>query len=103
MATTPTCSSDAEELFALLRSEGKEPVLYVLGRKALAYYNFRGRDVARSWTGFSQQPSYPTPSRSRTPGTTFIAGTDVDEVDYPGEGSIGVDELHIVYTRSSRC
>ena len=35
----------SEELFSLLRSEGKEPVLYVVGRKALGYYSFRNWDV----------------------------------------------------------
>ncbi len=48
----------AEELFTLLRNEGKEPVLYVVGRKALGYYSFRQRAVAESWTGFSERPEY---------------------------------------------
>ena len=30
-----------EELISLLREEGKEPVLYVVGRKALGYFSFR--------------------------------------------------------------
>ena len=46
----------SEELFSLLRSEGKEPVLYVVGRKALGYYSFRNWDVKESWTGFSERP-----------------------------------------------
>ena len=29
----------SEELFALLREEGKTPILYVVGRKALSYYS----------------------------------------------------------------
>ena len=37
----------SEELFSLLRSEGKQPVLYVVGRKALTYYSFRNWDVHR--------------------------------------------------------
>ncbi len=37
----------SEELFSLLRSEGKEPVLYVVGRKALGYYSFRNWDCDR--------------------------------------------------------
>ncbi len=37
----------AEELFSLLREEGKNPVLYVVGRKALGYYSFRQRDGDR--------------------------------------------------------
>src|SRR5918997_512959 len=48
----------AEELAALLRSEGKEPVLYVIGRKGLNFYRFRQRPFADSWTGFSEQPHY---------------------------------------------
>src|ERR1700733_7274199 len=48
----------SEELFSLLREEGKRPVLYTVGRKAQGYYNFRGRDVTESWTGFSDRPTY---------------------------------------------
>src|SRR4249920_2989942 len=48
----------AEELFSLLREEGKTPVVYVVGRKALGYYRFRGRKVIESWTGFSEKPTY---------------------------------------------
>ena len=36
-----------EELLALLRQEGKEPVLYVVGRKGETYYSFRDREMAR--------------------------------------------------------
>jgi F-type H+-transporting ATPase subunit gamma len=45
-----------EELLGLLRNEGKEPVLYVVGRKGETYYRFRDRDFVESWTGFSEQP-----------------------------------------------
>src|ERR1700743_3990793 len=48
----------SEALFSLLRSEGKTPVLYVVGRKALGYYSFRNWDITASWTGFSEQPNY---------------------------------------------
>ena len=47
-----------EELIALLRQEGKEPVLYVVGRKGVTYYCFRHRDMAETCTGFSEQPRY---------------------------------------------
>src|ERR1700721_1409703 len=46
----------AEELFSLLRKDGKEPVLYVVGRKALNYYTFRNWDINESWTGFFGRP-----------------------------------------------
>ena len=33
-----------------------------IGRKGVAYYRFRRREMAREWTGFSEQPASPTPS-----------------------------------------
>ncbi|MCP2166942.1 F-type H+-transporting ATPase subunit gamma [Goodfellowiella coeruleoviolacea] len=89
----------AEELQALLRSEGKEPSLFVIGRKGLNYYRFRHREIAGSWTGFSEQPHYVNASEVGQPLVdSFMAGAD-DGADGPGEdGILGVDELHIVYT-----
>src|SRR3712207_2573694 len=89
-----------EELLGLLRNEGKDPVLYVVGRKGEAYYRFRDRDFAESWTGFSEQPDY---SDAQEVGSTlidaFTAGEDDDETGGAGaDGVLGVDELHIVYT-----
>ncbi len=89
-----------EELMQLIRSEGKEPVLYVIGRKGLAYYRFRNRELAGSWTGFSEQPRY---EDAREVGQTliaaFVAGSDdTPDGDAGADGIRGVDELHIVYT-----
>jgi F-type H+-transporting ATPase subunit gamma len=89
----------AEELFALLRDEGKNPVLYVVGRKALGYYNFRQRDVAESWTGFSERPTYEHAKEiADTLVTAFMSGADDDGDDGGADGILGVDELHIVST-----
>jgi F-type H+-transporting ATPase subunit gamma len=79
----------AEGLYSLLRKEGKEPVIYAVGRKAVGYYRFRGRDVAQSWTGFSEQPSYA--DAKEVADALISAFVTVTE-----EG--GVDEIHIVYT-----
>jgi F-type H+-transporting ATPase subunit gamma len=89
----------AEELFSLLREEGKDPVLYVVGRKALGYYNFRQRAVTESWTGFSERPTYADAKAiADTLVTAFMSGAD-DSGDDPGaDGILGVDELHIVST-----
>jgi F-type H+-transporting ATPase subunit gamma len=89
----------AEELFSLLREEGKTPVLYVVGRKALSYYSFRNWDITESWTGFSEQPRYENAATiASTLMETFIAGAD-DTRESPGlDGIAGVDELHIVCT-----
>ncbi|WP_034274224.1 F0F1 ATP synthase subunit gamma [Haloechinothrix halophila] len=88
-----------EELLSLLREQGKEPVLYVIGGKGLNYYRFRGRDVAGSWTGFSDQPHYVNAADAGTAMVNlFLAGAD-DEAEGPGaDGVVGVDELHVVYT-----
>ena len=48
----------AEELISLLREEGKAPVLYVVGRKALGYFTFRNWTITESWIGFSDKPTY---------------------------------------------
>jgi F-type H+-transporting ATPase subunit gamma len=89
----------SEELFSLLREEGKKPVVYAVGRKALGYYRFRGRDVAESWTGFSERPTYDQAREiADTLVAAFMSGAD-DDGDDPGEdGILGVDELHIVFT-----
>jgi F-type H+-transporting ATPase subunit gamma len=92
---------EAEELFQLLRSEGKDPVIFVLGAKGLGYYTFRGRDLGAAWTGFSQDPGYSDAAKaSRHLVELFMAGSGAEIPAYNGEGTIeGVDELHIVYTR----
>lgn len=89
----------AEELQSLLREQGKNPVLYVMGAKGVGYYRFRGRKVTESWTGFTQVPRYENAQEAgRTLVTAFDAGAD-DDGDEPGaDGILGVDELHIVYT-----
>ena len=89
-----------EQLIQRLREDGKQVALYVIGRKGIAYYRFRNRDITESWSGFSEQPTF---ADARTVGETllaaFVAGAD-DESDHPGaDGVLGVDELHIVHTQ----
>jgi F-type H+-transporting ATPase subunit gamma len=88
-----------EELLGLLRNEGKEPLLYVVGRKGETYYRFRDRDMVDTWTGFSEQPGYEDAQDvGRTLIEAFTAGADDDETGAGADGIPGVDELHIVYT-----
>jgi F-type H+-transporting ATPase subunit gamma len=87
----------SEELFSLLREEGKTPVLYTVGRKALNYFKFRNWDITESWTGFSEQPKVENASEiASTLVDTFMKGTGDDENE--SDGDRGVDELHIVYS-----
>ena len=89
----------AEELISLLRCEGKQPVLYVVGRKALGYFSFRNWTITESWVGFSDKPTYEKSQEiADTLVEAFLSGED-DEGDRPGlDGVLGVDELHIVFT-----
>jgi F-type H+-transporting ATPase subunit gamma len=81
-----------EELLGTLRQQGKEPVLYVVGRKGETYYSFRDRPMEQTFTGFSEQPAY---SDAQDVGRALIGafapGEDADR-------SSTVDEVHIVYT-----
>jgi F-type H+-transporting ATPase subunit gamma len=89
----------AEELISLLREEGKEPVLYVVGRKALGYFTFRNWAITESWIGFSDRPTYEQSQEiANALVAAFLSGAD-DEDEGPGaDGIVGVDELHIVFT-----
>ncbi len=90
----------AEELQQLLRSEGKEPVLFVTGRRGVGYYTFRERELAGSWTGFSEQPSYDDARQAASALIDgFVAGADDDEHGGGEDGIVGFDEIHIVYTQ----
>jgi F-type H+-transporting ATPase subunit gamma len=82
---------EAERLQSLLREQGKEPVLYVIGRKGVNYYRFRRRPVEASWTGFSEEPTYADAAEAaRTLVAAFMAEQDDEN---------SVDELHLVYTQ----
>ncbi len=70
----------AEELFSLLRQEGKEVKLFVAGRKGLSFYRFRQRPIEDSWIGFSETPSYENAKEiAQAMMEEFTAG-DVDEI-----------------------
>ncbi|MER5779287.1 F0F1 ATP synthase subunit gamma [Streptomyces sp. NPDC002039] len=79
----------AERLSERLRGEGKEVDTFIVGRKGLAYFGFRERKVAESWTGFTDSPAYADAKRVAEP---LIEAIQKETA----EG--GVDELHIVYT-----
>jgi F-type H+-transporting ATPase subunit gamma len=79
----------AASLEELLRSEGKTPVAYLVGRKAVGFYKFRGREIEQSWTGFSEQPGYED--------ARDVADTLIDAFLRPADEG-GVDEIHVVHT-----
>ena len=81
---------EAGRLGELLRSEGKEVMPYVVGRKGITFYRFRSRELAGEWSGFSDSPTY---SAAKEVADALIEAFTTA----PDEG--GVDEIHVVYTR----
>jgi F-type H+-transporting ATPase subunit gamma len=75
-----------EELMQTLRHEGKEPKIYVTGRKGQSYFRFRQRQVEQVWTGFSERPGY---DDAKEIADTLIEAFVEREVD----------EIHAVYTQ----
>ncbi len=107
---------EAERLVARLREQGTEPVIFAAGRKAVGFYKFRRREVAREWTGESESPTYEVAaSIGQTLVEAFLDGVDPDGSDADAQRDRrqeeapeqvgdryrgpGVDEIHIVYTR----
>ena len=83
----------ANELAAELRAQGREPVRYVIGRKGLAYYRFRGVQLAGAWTGFSEQPGFLDARDATDAIVAALVATSA------GDDGQGIDELYVVYTR----
>ena len=79
----------AEQLLIALAEEGKDVDVYVLGRKAQTYFDFRGREYADLWTG---QTDAPTAERAEEIGRTLVDAFLTDTA------AGGVDEIHVVFT-----
>ena len=81
---------EAGELAALLTSQGREVVYYLVGRKAIANFAFRKRASEQQWTGSTERPEFET---AQSIGEALVAKF----VQPASEG--GVDEIHIVFNR----
>ena len=81
---------EALQLGELLRSEGREPVFYLVGRKAVGYFQFRQMPWAGEWTGDTDTPHFNTAEQ--------ISAALLEAYDLGGEDG-GVDEIHLVYNR----
>ena len=74
-----------EELLRNVRARGLEPVLYVIGKKGVGYFRFRGVAARATWQGFSEVPPY---EKAEEIGRALMQ-------DF-ADGQI--DELHCAYT-----
>lgn len=85
-----TVLREAERLITRLTEEGKEPELYVAGRRGVGYFTFRNRDIKQVWLGNSDGPQLERAEE--------IAETLLEAFRAPADDG-GVSEIHLVYTR----
>jgi F-type H+-transporting ATPase subunit gamma len=80
---------EAERLRTALAERPVDVVSYVTGTKGIVWHRFRDRELAGTWSGFSDSP--------RVPDAREVTGELLEAFNRPAaEG--GVDEIHIVYT-----
>ncbi|ANF33123.1 F0F1 ATP synthase subunit gamma [Leifsonia xyli] len=81
---------ESEKLAELLRSQGKEVVYFLIGRKAQGYFSFRRRAFERVWTGNTDAPEF---EQAKEVADAILESFLRDASDG------GVDEIHIIYNR----
>jgi len=81
---------ESEKLAELLRSQGKEVVYFLVGRKAQGYFGFRRRAFERVWTGNTDAPEF---EQAKEVADAILESFLRDASDG------GVDEIHIIYNR----
>ncbi|MFY9330877.1 MAG: F0F1 ATP synthase subunit gamma [Candidatus Nanopelagicales bacterium] len=80
---------ESEALTRTLSEKGLAVVPYVVGRKGVAFFRFRGRAMGGEYIGFTDQPTYDDARR---------IGADLLERFLQPTDEGGVDEIHVVYT-----
>jgi F-type H+-transporting ATPase subunit gamma len=79
----------AEALSGLLREQGQEIRPYVVGKKGVNWFRFRGREMFGEYVGFTGTPSYANARQ--------IADDLLEAINTPTDEG-GVDEIHVVST-----
>jgi F-type H+-transporting ATPase subunit gamma len=82
---------EGEKLAALLRERGLQVSNFLVGRKAVNYYKFRNREMAGTWTGFSDNPTY---ENAKEIADALLSAFLADSTE-----TNGVDEIHIIFTQ----
>jgi F-type H+-transporting ATPase subunit gamma len=77
-------------LSTLLRSQGKDVAYYLIGRKAVGYFQFRRMASEAEWTGDTDAPHFRTAEE--------ISATLIEAYERGGDNG-GVDEIHLVSNR----
>ena len=81
---------EALEVAEMLKEQGREVVYYLVGRKAVGYFQFRKMAWESDWVGDTDNPSFETAE------AISAAILESFRKDY-ADG--GVDEIHLVYNR----
>jgi F-type H+-transporting ATPase subunit gamma len=80
---------EAAGLTRLLNEQGLDVTPFVVGRKGVAWYRFRGIEMGGQYTGFTDQPTY---------ADARAIGDDLLQAFLTPESEGGIDEIHVVYT-----
>ena len=86
---TSSIIRETESLLARLDEKGKQPELYVYGRRGVTYYKYRNRDIAGTWEGDTDQPGVEV--------AEAISDALMEAYMKPASQG-GVSELYIVFT-----
>ena len=86
---TSSIIRETESLLARLDAAGKQPELFVYGRRGSTYYKYRNRDIAATWEGDTDQPGVEV--------AESISKALMDAYMKPASEG-GVSELYIVFT-----
>lgn len=79
---------ECRALLAGLEERGLEVDLYVVGKKAISFFSFRGYQLAGQWEGFTEEPTY---AEAKMVAEPIIAGI--------ADGEKHVDEYYVVTTQ----
>ncbi|NEG70322.1 F0F1 ATP synthase subunit gamma [Bifidobacterium choloepi] len=88
-AYTSSIIHETEDLLDRLDKQGKQPELFVYGRRGVTYYKYRKRNLARTWEGDTEKPGVEV--------ADAISSALLDAYMKPADEG-GVSELYIVYT-----
>ena len=88
-AYTSSIIRETEDLLNRLEGAGKEPELFVYGRRGVSYYKYRNRPMAQTWEGDTEKPGVEVADAiSRALLEAYMKSAEKG----------GVSELYIVYT-----
>ena len=88
-AYTSSVIRETESLLARLDEQGRQPQLFVYGRRGVSYYRYRNRSIVKTWEGHSDRPGVDVARE--------ISQALLDTYMTPAAKG-GVSELYIVFT-----